>query len=77
VQLRRLRRLHARIGQYVSEVLDYEPASFQVVCHVGPKLACGSCNKTIHAAAPAGRAPLADPGVLAHCWSESTDYTPR
>lgn len=67
------------IGQDVSEVLDYEPGSFHVVRHVRPKLACGSCNKIVQAAAPSRPIDrgLAGAGLLAHVLvSKYADHTP-
>ena len=32
------------LGEDASEVLDYVPASFRVIRHVRPKLACGRCD---------------------------------
>ncbi len=40
------------IGEDVSEVLEYVPASFKVIRHVRPKLACKGCDKLIQASAP-------------------------
>ena len=56
------------LGEDVSEVLDYVPASFRVSRHVRPKLACGSCDTIVQA--PAASRPIArgmaGPGLLAH-----------
>lgn len=41
-----------RIGEDVSEVLDFIPARFRVTRHVRPKLACTDCDAVIQAAAP-------------------------
>jgi transposase len=56
------------IGEDLSEVLDYRPATFRVIRHVRPKYACRSCEKIAQAPAPSlpicrGR-PTA--GLLAH-----------
>jgi hypothetical protein len=56
------------LGEDVSEVLDYVPASFRVIRHVRPKLACGCCD-TIVQAPVAGRPitrGMAGAGLLAH-----------
>jgi len=42
-----------RLGQDVSEQLDYVPGYFQVIRHVRPKLACTPCGRILQAAAPA------------------------
>ena len=56
------------LGEDVSEVLEYVPASFRVIRHVRPRLAC-SCGHCI-AQAPAPSRPIArsfaGPGLLAH-----------
>lgn len=56
------------LGEDVSEVLDYVPASFRVIRHVRPKLACGSCDTIVQA--PAASRPItrgmAGSGLLAH-----------
>ena len=56
------------LGEDVAEVLEYVPASFRVVRHVRPKLACAACDRIVQAAAPnrpIARG-LAGPGLLAH-----------
>jgi transposase len=57
-----------RLGESVSEQLEYVPASFRVIRHVRPKLACGCCDAIVQA--PAASRPiergLAGPGLLAH-----------
>lgn len=56
------------LGEDVAEVLEYVPASFRVIRHVRPKLACAACDRIVQAAAP--DRPLAKgaagPGLLAH-----------
>lgn len=56
------------LGEDVSEVLDYVPASFRVIRHVRPKLACGRCDTIVQA--PAASRPItrgmAGAGLLAH-----------
>jgi len=56
------------LGEDVSEQLEYVPASFRVIRHVRPKLACTCCDHI--AQAPAASRPivrgLAGPGLLAH-----------
>jgi transposase len=57
-----------RIGEDISEVLDYVPARFKVIRHVRPKLACPTCERIVQVEAPSR--PLlrsyAGPGLLAH-----------
>jgi transposase len=40
------------LGEDISEVLDYVPASFRVQRHVRPKLACAKCDVIVQADAP-------------------------
>lgn len=57
-----------RLGEDVAEVLEYVPASFRVIRHIRPKLACAACDHIVQAAAPnrpIARS-LAGPGLLAH-----------
>jgi len=58
----------ARLGEDVTEVLDYVPGRFQVIRHVRPKYACQSCDAITQAPAPAMPTPRgrATPGTLAH-----------
>ena len=57
-----------RLGEDVSEVLEYIPAHFKVVRHVRPKLSCANCQRIVQAAAPSRPIArgLAGPGLLAH-----------
>lgn len=58
----------SKLGEDVSEVLEYVPASFKVVRHVRPKLSCTGCDVIVQAPAPSR--PIergqAGPGLLAH-----------
>ena len=58
----------AVLGEDVSEQLEYVPASFRVIRHARPKLACTCCDHI--AQAPAPSRPIvrgfAGPGLLAH-----------
>ena len=56
------------LGEDVSEVLDYVPASFRVIRHVRPKLACTRCDAIVQQAAPTRPIArgLAGAGLLAH-----------
>ncbi len=57
-----------KIGEDVSEVLDYVPASFKVIRHVRPKLSCPQCHVFVQAPAPQRPIDrgLPGPGLLAH-----------
>jgi transposase len=56
------------LGEDVSEQLEYVPASFRVIRHVRPKLACACCDTIVQA--PAVSRPIergmAGPGLIAH-----------
>lgn len=56
------------LGEDVTEVLEYVPASFRVVRHVRPKAACQCCDTIAQAPAPSLPIPRgrAGPGLLAH-----------
>jgi transposase len=69
----------ARLGEDVTEVLDYIPGRFQVIRHVRPKYACRHCDAITQAAAPAMPTPRgrAAPGMLAHLLvSKYSDHLP-
>lgn len=57
-----------KLGEDVSEMLEYVPEHFKVIRHVRPKLACCRCDTIVQA--PAASRPimngLAGPGLLAH-----------
>lgn len=57
-----------RIGEDVSEVLDYVPGRFKVIRHVRPKLACPACERIVQVEAPSRpiARSFAGPGLLAH-----------
>lgn len=57
-----------RLGEDVSEQLEYVPARFKVIRHVRPKYACSCCDHIAQAPAPARPIlrGLAGPGLLAH-----------
>ena len=68
-----------RIGEDVAEVLEYVPASFKVVRHVRPKLACARCERIVQVPAPMRPIArgLAGPGLLAHILtSKYADHLP-
>jgi transposase len=57
-----------RLGEDVTEVLEYIPGSFRVTRHVRPKMSCRCCESITQAPAPSlpiNRG-LAGPGLLAH-----------
>src|SRR6202451_1444108 len=58
----------SRLGEDVSEVLEYVPARFQVIRHVRPKLSCTKCDVIVQAEAPSRpiERGLAGTGLLAH-----------
>jgi transposase len=57
-----------KLGEDVSEMLEYIPASFIVIRHVRPKLSCSRCSCVVQAPAPARPVDrgLPGPGLLAH-----------
>lgn len=57
-----------RLGEDVSEELEYVPARFRVVRHVRPKFACGRCEAIVQCPAPSRpiMGGLPGPGLLAH-----------
>lgn len=57
-----------KIGEDVSDVLEYVPASFKVIRHVRPKLACQACQTLVQSPAPSRPIDrgLPGPGLLAH-----------
>jgi transposase len=68
-----------KLGEDVSEVLEYLPASFFVVRHVRPKLSCTGCDCIVQAPAPSRpiERGLAGPGLLAHVLvSKYADHLP-
>ena len=69
----------ARLGEDVTEVLDYVPGRFQVIRHVRPKYACTACDAVTQAPAPAMPTPRgrATPALLAHVLvSKFLDHLP-
>jgi transposase len=57
-----------RIGEDVTEQLDYVPASFRVMRHVRPKLGCRTCDRIVQAPLPSMPIERGRPGagLLAH-----------
>ena len=58
----------ARLGEDITEVLDYVPGHFKVLRHVRPKYACTACDGIAQAPAAALPTPRgrAAPGMMAH-----------
>jgi len=68
-----------KLGEDVSEMLEYVPASFVVVRHVRTKLSCTKCDCIVQAEAPSRpiERGLAGPGLLAHVLvSKYCDHQP-
>ncbi len=68
-----------RLGEDVSEMLEYIPGRYQVIRHVRPKFCCAACQKIVQAAAPSRPIArgLAGPGFLAHVLvSKYADHLP-
>jgi len=68
-----------KLGEDVSEILEYVPARFKVIRHVRPKLSCTKCDVIVQAAAPSRpiERGLAGPGLLAHVLvSKYADHQP-
>ena len=57
-----------RIGEDVSEMLEYVPARFKVIRHIRPKLSCGCCQRIVQLPAPIRPIDRGLPGagLLAH-----------
>lgn len=69
----------ARLGEDVTEVLDYVPGRFQVIRNVRPKYACTACDAITQASAPAMPVPRgrATRAMLAHLLvSKFVDHLP-
>lgn len=68
-----------KIGEDISEVLDYVPARFRVIRHVRPKMACPACERIVQVDAPSRPIDrgLAGAGLLAHILtSKYADHLP-
>jgi transposase len=68
-----------RLGEDVSEHLEFVPARFKVIRTVRPKLSCGDCEHIVQAPAPSRPIDrgLAGPGLLAHVLvSKFSDHLP-
>jgi transposase len=68
-----------KLGEDISEILEYVPAHFQVIRQVRPKLSCAHCERIVQASAPSRPIArgLAGPGLLAHVLvSKYCDHLP-
>jgi transposase len=68
-----------KLGEDVSEMLEYVPASFVVIRHVRTKLSCTQCDCIMQAEAPSRPIArgMAGPGLLAHVLvSKYCDHLP-
>lgn len=56
-----------KLGEDISEMLNYVPGTFTVIRHVRPKLACGRCSKVVQLPAPSRpiERGMPAPGLLA------------
>jgi transposase len=69
----------SKLGEDVSEVLEYIPGSFKVIRHVRPKLSCTACDVIVQAPAPSRpiERGIAGPALLAHVLtSKYCDHLP-
>src|SRR5258705_60712 len=67
------------LGEDVSEILEYVPASLKVIQYIRPKLACAGCDRIVQAEAPSRpiERSIAGPGLLAHILtSKYCDHLP-
>lgn len=68
-----------KLGEDVSEMLNYLPGTFTVIRHVRPKLACGRCSKVVQLPAPSRpiERGMPAPGLLAQVIvSKYADHCP-
>src|ERR1700728_66072 len=69
----------SKLGEDVSEMLEYIPASFKVIRHVRRKMCCTRCDAIVQAPAPSRPIDrgLPGPGLLAHVLvSKYADHLP-
>src|ERR1700739_562720 len=67
------------LGEDVSEILEYVPASLKVIQYIRPKLACACCDRIVQPVAPSRPIArgIAGPGLLAHVLvSKYCDHLP-
>jgi transposase len=68
-----------KLGEDISEQLDYVPGYFRVLRHVRPKLSCAHCSRVVQLPAPMRpiERGLPTPGLLAHVLvSKYADHCP-
>jgi transposase len=68
-----------KLGEDVTEELEYVPSHFKVIRHVRPKLSCRTCEAVVQAPMPSRpiERGLAGPGLLAHVLvSKYADHLP-
>jgi transposase len=68
-----------KLGEDISEMLDFVPGYFKVIRHVRPKLSCGQCSRVLQAPAPSRpiERALPTPGLLAQVIvAKYADHTP-
>lgn len=68
-----------QIGEDAAEMLEYVPATFKVIRHVRPRLACACCERIVQAPAPIRPIDrgVPGPGLLAHVLvSKYADHLP-
>jgi transposase len=68
-----------KLGEDVSEVLEWVPASFKVIRHIRPKMCCSKCDVIVQAEAPSRPIArgMAGAGLLAHVLvSKYADHLP-
>lgn len=68
-----------KLGEDISEMLDFVPGYFKVIRHVRPKLSCGRCARVIQEPAPSRpiERGLPAPGLLAQVIvAKYADHTP-
>ena len=68
-----------KLGEDISEMLEYVPASFRVIRHVRTKLSCSRCDCIVQGEAPSRpiERGVAGPGLLAHVLvSKYADHLP-
>jgi len=68
-----------RLGEDVSEMLEFVPGYFKVMRHIRPKLSCGQCGRIVQQLAPSRpiERAMAGPGLLAQVLvSKYADHCP-
>lgn len=68
-----------KLGEDISEMLDFIPGYFKVIRHIRPKLSCGNCSRVLQEPAPSRpiERGMAAPGLLAQVLvSKYADHCP-